>query len=348
MKGMKRPARSGAVIRAVYGACIALASAAPMACRGKEARMEPITEAVAGEVRLLESMKIPGYRRGRVSQSSLAFSPDGTLLACAAGIGQPAIWDVRTGRVRVLMDAPASQNVACAFGPDGRLLATGGFDAAVTLWDPATGKKIAELGTHGSPVWDLDFSPDGRYLASCSLQSDIRLWDVAGRGLAWSFPGDGGFLSVSFSPDGATIAYGSLSGKSGLIDAEAGTERSVFVRGVGHIGDIAFSPSGTLLAAGADDKVIRLWNARDASELATLGGHEGYVNGVAFYSGSDESILASSSHDWTVRLWSLTSNECLAILKGHEAEVLRIAFSPDGARLASVGWDGTIRIWGVP
>jgi WD40 repeat protein len=266
----------------------------PLASSGKVVPMEPITMTNAGNVSLLKSLEIPGYRKGRVSQSSLAFSPDGTLLACAAG------------------------------------------------------KKIAVVGKHDSPVWELDFSPDGCCLVSCSLQNDIRLWDVGERKMAWSHVGDGAYLSAVFSPDGKTIAYGSLAGKSGLLDAVTGRELAVFVMGIGHIGDVSFSPSGKYLATGTDDDVIRVWDTGDMKEEAVLAGHSGFVNGVAFSTKGGELLLASSSHDRTLRLWDPVSKRCLATLEGHEAEVLRVAFSPDGTMLASAGWDGMIRIWGIP
>ncbi len=138
-----------------------------------------ITSANAGSVQLLKTLSIPGFTKGAVSQSSIAFSPDGRLLIGACGINQVPIWDVQSGVVRHLFYDGTRQIAACDFSPDGKVIACGGFDQTITLWDADTGQKVRDLGSTESPVWELDFSADGKKLVSCTVLDDIRLWDVA-------------------------------------------------------------------------------------------------------------------------------------------------------------------------
>ena len=315
--------------------------------------LQPITAENADKLQLLRTMAIPGYQRGRLSQCSLDFSPDGSLLVGACGKNQVPVWDVQSGfLLRTLYDAH-EQIVACAFSPDGNRIACGGFDKSVTLWDTTIGKKIQSIEGHTAPIWELAFDPTGKSLASCSLgllgdgsgQGDVRLWNMPSGESIWSYAGTRDYLSVSFDPSGETIAYGSIGGNVGILDAASGELIRELTDSSHNIGDVSYSPSGRWLAAGSDDNRIYLWNTSNFELAGQLTGHAGYVNGVVF--NPEETLLVSGSHDKTVGVWNLAERKLVKQLKSHESEVLRVAFSPDGTLIASISWDGTVRLWGV-
>ena len=314
--------------------------------------LQPITVENAENIQLLRTMRIPDYKKGRISQCSLAFSPDNRLLVGACGKNQVPVWDVQSGFIlRMLYDTP-EQIVACAFSQDGKTIACGGFDQTITLWNAITGEKAGSLDGHTAPIWDIAFGFVGKSLVSCSLglmggtgQGDIHLWNTLNNEVVWSYAGTRDYLSVAFDPSGETLAYGSLGGSVGILDVATGESIRELTDSSHNIGDVAYSPSGHWLAAGSDDNQIYLWDATNYELAAQLKGHAGYVNGIAF--NPEETLLISGSHDKTIGIWNLADQKLITQLKGHDREVLRVAFSPDGSLIASISWDGTVRLWGV-
>lgn len=257
---------------------------------GSLPELQPIISGNAGEVQLLRTMKIPGYQRGRLSQCSLDFSPDGHLLVGACGKNRVPVWDVQTGfLLRTLYDAP-EQIVTCAFSPDGKRIACGGFDKTLTFWDANTGEATGSFEGHTAPIWEIAFDPLGKSLASCSLgllgdgsgRGDVRQWKMPHGEPAWNFAGTRDYLSVSFDPSGAVIAYGSIGGSVGILDAESGELIRELATSFHNIGDVAYSPSGHWLVAGSDDNRVYLWDTSNFELSGEFTGHKGYVNGVAF------------------------------------------------------------------
>jgi len=113
---------------------------------------------------------------------------------------------------------------------------------------------------------------------------------------------------------------------------------------MGHdsgVNSVAFSPDGTLIAAGSIDNTIKLWVAVTGKELTTLKGHDGGVDSVAF--SPDGTRIASCSDDQTIKLWDAASGKEIITFKG--PEVSNVAFSPDGTRLASGSKHHTIKLW---
>ena len=151
-------------------------------------------------------------RLGKGWISEIAYSPDGSLLAVAGGIG---IWlyDAETGEELNLFTGHTDYVYSVSFSLDGEMLASGSWDGTVRLWDVATGAAIRTLTGHTDRVNSVSFSPGGEMLASGSLDGTVRLWDVATGAAIRTLTGHTDRVyGVSFSPDGEMLASGSLDG----------------------------------------------------------------------------------------------------------------------------------------
>jgi len=152
-------------------------------------------------------------------------------------------------------------------------------------------------------------------------------------------------FAVAFSPDGQTIASGSVDKPIRLWDVISKKEIACLTGHTGCVSSVAFSPDGRTIASGYDDNTIRLWDVYSKKEIATLKGHSGMVHSVAF--SPDGRTIASGSRDNTIRLWDKESQKAIATLTGHTNGVISVAFSPDGRTIASGSGDNTIRLWDV-
>ncbi|MGH7174463.1 MAG: PQQ-binding-like beta-propeller repeat protein [Gemmataceae bacterium] len=248
---------------------------------------------------------------------SLAFSPDGKVLASASEDKSARLWETATGKVLHELKGHDGEVTAVAFSPDGKTLASVGGDK-IYLWDASTGKEIHMLRAPNSGAYAVAFSPDGRILAtgggqavllppSPEVDNSIRLWNPRSGQERRRLPGDRNDFAVftlTFSPDGKTIASGGINGSIRLWEAATGAER-LTINSAGD-GAIVFSPDGRTLAAASprnSDGTIRLWDAFTGKQRRLISGHDGEVYAVAF--SPDGKTLASASQDTTVLLWDV-------------------------------------------
>ncbi len=291
---------------------------------------------------------------------SVAFSPDGGTLASGSSDNTVRLWDAETGIELQTLTGHAGAVRSVAFSPDGNTIASRSWDDTVRLWDAETGTHLRTLA-HTGGVSSIAFSPDGNTIASGDSDETVRLWDaetgthlrtLTGH-MTWSerlgdsntFTVYGSVRSVSFSPDGSTLASGGGDRTIRLWEAETGIELRTLTGHERKVNSVAFSPDGNTIASGSDDRTIRLWEAETGIELRTLTGHADGVNSVAF--SPDGNTIASGSDDKTVRLWDVDTGRHLRTLTGHAGGVTSVAFSPDGNTIASAGgwWDDTVRLW---
>jgi WD40 repeat protein len=139
---------------------------------------------------------------------SLAFSPDGKLLAGGSQAGTVGLWNTTDFSTRPTLPAHGGPVWALAFSPDGKRLASGGADHLVQLWNPLTGGNQRTLKGHEHLVLSLAFSPNGKTLASGSYDQTLKLWEPGTGALAGTLPLPGWVHALQFSPDGKLLAAG--------------------------------------------------------------------------------------------------------------------------------------------
>jgi WD40 repeat protein len=142
---------------------------------------------------------------------SVAFSPNGRLLASGSSDNSVLLWGLPGGDPLQALEGHSNSVWSVAFSPDGRLLASASSDNTVCLWSLPRGVLFKVLEGHSNSVLCVAFSPDGRLLVSGSYDKSVRIWNVAdGRCAAVLYANETGW--VAFTPDGRYKLSGSLQG----------------------------------------------------------------------------------------------------------------------------------------
>ncbi len=271
--------------------------------------------------------------------NTVAFSPDGRMLASASDDQTIKLWDEVTGAELRTFAGHRNMVTSIAFSPDGRILASGSWDQTVKLWNVASGVELRSFTTK-KEIDCVAFSRDGRMVATGSrFERTIELWDVAtGRDLRTLAGHSDGIGSIAFSPDGRTIATTSWDKTAKLWDVASGAELRAFAGRYTAV----FSPDGRTLASGSDDQTIKLWDVATGAELRALAA-QSYVGSIAF-SPNGKTLVGSA--DNRIKVWDVESGAELRTLE-HSPLVRSVAFSPNGRTVASAGHDQTIKLWDV-
>ena len=142
--------------------------------------------------------------------SSVAFSPDGNMIASGSFDGAVKLWNADTGKcLRTLKGHSKSVN-SVAFSPNSNMIVSGSSDEMIKLWDADTGKCLRTLKGHSKSVNSVAFSPNSNMIVSGSSDEKVKLWDAdTGKCLRTLKGHSKGVDSVVFSPNGNTIASGS-------------------------------------------------------------------------------------------------------------------------------------------
>jgi WD40 repeat protein len=285
---------------------------------------------------------------------SLTLSPDGSTLATTSRTGWLRFWNLVSWQLTTSRDQLPDPVHAMAFLPDGRTLVTANraahFSASIHLlrgysnrsigrplgemvrrWDTSTGQALpALLGNQTViPLTLAALSSDGRTLAAGKSHGSVELWDLATNRKRLTLPvaRDARFF---LDRERLMQARGWLGGDVRDV------ERKIL--------GLAFSPSGTLLAAACEDGEVKLFDATDGQELARLKSGPGPVGSVIF--SPDSTLLATTCRN-QVKLWDPTTHRLLRTFEGHREPVWSVAFSPDGTLLASGGQDWRVHLWDV-
>jgi WD40 repeat protein/predicted Ser/Thr protein kinase len=279
---------------------------------------------------------------------SAVFSPDGATIATTSSDQSIRFWDTATLAQKFWLHGHASEVWCAAYSPDGRRLATGGKDQNVMLWPTVEPQQQGEL-----PHYNVDsqpvFSPDGSRLVT--VQTDLtnaQLWQVSGRQLLATNLAAGRFV-LGFSRDSQEVLTFDSSRFILNYWPPNGSEPAREIT----LHDAEIQPGTSPMEGLSPDQhfffvidatgLIQIWNTDTGRRVSRVHGPLPPIRN-AVLSPSGRQIVVSVERDHVAHLYDCATGAEL-VLAGHRDFVSGLAFSPDGATLATGSMDGTIRLW---
>jgi WD40 repeat protein len=252
----------------------------------------------------------------------------GERFVAGYGSGELGLWDPATLE-RQALPVPSTRVTSAAF--DGDRLATASVDGTIRIW--ASGSVVQTYSVAKRPSV-VAISRDGS-LAFGGMNGATRLLTKAGERPIPVFDA----AQLEFSPSGDRLAAADLAGRITILDLASGAA-SVYWASGGRYGALAFSPTGRWLAVMTNELEIRVIDLHRGDQRS-LRGVRRRPSAIAF---SSRSVLAVASADHTVWLWDIDAMRTRVLR--HAEPVTDIAFSPDGARIATASGD-RVRVWTV-
>ena len=235
---------------------------------------------------------------------------------------------------------------AASFSPDGRQFVTSGDDNIVRVWDRVTGLELERFVGHTGSVTRLAYVASGDKLVTAGIDAVPRVWPVTTRQVQVAHKGPA--TAIKFSRDQQSLF--TTGEDHGLVrwDVKTLKEQQRLVGSAAPVRALAISEDGQYVAAGGDDKHIRIWNSADgkvAADIVTTA----VVTSLTWSKAGTKLIVGAG--DNVIRTYGVTmlAGKLTAQLiqegVGHTAAVTGVALSGDERSLYSVSVDRTWKRW---
>lgn len=252
--------------------------------------------------------------------SSIAFSPDGQMVATGTHFGRIRLWNTQTGEAIREFQTDTGTITRLIFSPDSQYIILLGLNTySATFWHTDTGERVKMLGGYNDAMSDIALSPDGHYLLVAGMGTWGKLWEVETGQEIRSFDR---LERVGFSADGhyaLTVARGDT---LQVWSVETWTVVSTTAYGDG-ISLLDFSSDGRYALIRNTNTMgerthVSLWSLEMGESIRTVAQSTEEIRKVIF-SPDNRYVLTSSlnpSGDGSVWLWSVETGQPVRQISG--------------------------------
>lgn len=272
----------------------------------------------------------------------LAWSPDGSQLAAAAGDGPVTIFNASDGAVQHPLPGHDDGTNCLAWHPDGISLATGGQDGLVKLWDPQAGQHVTSIKMGNAWVEHLAWRPSKNTWLAAAAGRQLRAFNPDGSERHVFEDSPKSISAIAWHPQGGSVAVSYFGGVC-LWDADDFIAQKEFPYNNG-IQALVWSPDAKWLVSGNQDPSVHLWIPEEEIELQ-MSGYEGKVKELSFDHNSHR-LATGGGHECC--LWDCTGagpEGREPTMLPHEAKICAVAFQNAHGLLATASQDGVVMIW---
>lgn len=229
--------------------------------------------------------------------TSIAFSPQGDLVATGGVDRTIKLWNIRTGELLTKLEGHTYPVLTLAFSPDGCRLVSGSGDTTLRIWDVENRTEISHLKGHSLYVVTCDWSPNGSRIVSGEVDGTIAVWDAdSGKLLKHLKDHRTAVQVVRFTPDGLGMASGS-SDHSIIIwkfDGDSFKPERTLMGHESEVRALSYSWDGKFMASGSSDKDLFVWTT-DTYTIKGEGRTASEIDGIEWYPDADAFLTADGS-----------------------------------------------------
>jgi WD40 repeat protein/formylglycine-generating enzyme required for sulfatase activity len=295
-----------------------------------------------------ELVGVLGEHRGRHwdTAHTIAFSPDGSLLASGGWDKLICIWDRKNGNL--VRRFAIGGKVAClCFSPDGKTIAVmSQEDSNFWLLESTSGKILRTFVGHAAGIWAGAFSSDGKRLLTGGSDKTMRLWDVErGTEIRKFEKHTDVVIGVTFSPDNLRALSGSNDGTAIVWEVESGAPLWSLEKREQGINKVAFADDGSTVICSTANGMFRVVDAANRKEVNGFGDAGSFVNGFVLLQNGKQLICGNGKGE--IFVWDASNGKLIKKWPSGSSTITTVARDPAGTTLATAATDGTVRLWDV-
>jgi WD40 repeat protein len=274
--------------------------------------------------------------------NSAQFSSDGKFIVTSSDDNIAMVWEKETGKLLLSLEGMAEYINAADFSPDGKKFVIASNDNMAKIWDSETGELLKTLCGHASWVKNATYSPDGKYIFTVSIDKCLKSWSSETGLLLFSLNNvNSQGKSIQFSNDGKNFI--TFFNDTILQIREVITGR-ILNQLLGHrikVNSVKYSNNDSFIST-TSFNTVKVWDASSGKLLNNIVFDSIEVFTSIF--GVDTERLLIVTDDGS-QLLNWRSGKLIYELESHIKWFNTVDFSPDGNKIATPSWDGSVKIW---